>query len=82
MKYYCWEQYYDNQTKKQTKSDEIMYARGHQHNVEPTDDQWDMCLSNLVEKVNTIRQNWQPPIIDLTRETIENGAEKRTRSEH
>lgn len=56
MKYYCWMQYYDNETHKQTSSDEIKYADGHQHGVQPTQRDWDECLADLIVKVNDVRE--------------------------
>lgn len=78
--YYCWEQYFDSDTKKQTKSDEIRYAQGHDHGVQPTQQQWDDCLADLVVKVNNIRT--QSGLATLLSATISNGAERKTRSAH
>lgn len=78
--YYCWEQFYDKDTHKQTSSDEIKYYQGHQHGVQPTQAQWDECLDDLVDKVNSIRR--QQGFQDLTKNDVSQGAEKKTRSAH
>lgn len=78
--YYCWEQYYDPDTLKQTNSDEIKYYQGHQHGVQPNPAQWAQCLASLVAKVNQCRQ--QNGLPDLPVDTISQGAEKKTRSAH
>lgn len=80
--YYCWMQYYDSDTSKQSKSDEIRYAQGHHHGVQPTDADWENCLDDLVGVVNGVRANANPPLAALPDATISAGAEKKTRSAH
>ncbi|MBN1990572.1 MAG: hypothetical protein JW783_14305 [Bacteroidales bacterium] len=78
-KYYCWLQYYDNDTLKQSSSDEIKFEDKHKHGAQPSNDNWNACLDSLVLKVNGLRK---PPLMPLSRDTINSKAEKKTRSEH
>jgi hypothetical protein len=79
MKYYCWMQYYDDDTKKQTKSSEVKFADKHNHSATPSDKDWEDCLDNLVDKVNRLRE---APLAALSKATIKASAEKKTRSAH
>ncbi|EJC78424.1 hypothetical protein Rleg10DRAFT_7161 [Rhizobium leguminosarum bv. trifolii WSM2012] len=63
MKKYCWMQYFDADTKKQSKSSEIKFADKHNHSAQPSDKDWEECLGDLVDKVNRLRQ---PPLAALS----------------
>lgn len=79
MDYFCWMQYYDADTARQTSSTEIKFADKHNHNAKPSAQNWADCLADLVDKVNGLRN---PPLAPLTSATIAASAEKKTRSAH
>lgn len=77
--YYCWLQYYDKDTAKQTSSSEIRYYQGHKHGIQPSANNWNDCLDDLVLVVNGVRN---PPLKPLSKEVISKDAERKTRSAH
>lgn len=80
MNYYCWLQYYDEDTKKQINSEHISFYDGHQHGVKPTQEDWNNCLDDLVSKVNQNRM--ASGFSELSKESIWKSAEQKTRSGH
>lgn len=87
MKYYVWLQYYcAAPVSKSVKSDELKYADGHQHGVQPTQNQVDSLQPSLTVAVNAAYGNYNAnhpnapqPVPAL--QTIINGREVKTRSE-
>ena len=63
---YCWLSYYDSDTLKTSKSDELKYADKHQHGVQPTEAQWDSLLPSLTQNVNKVRKEKGFPDLELT----------------
>ena len=77
--YYCWYQYYFAGVHKSIKSDELRYAQGHVHGVQPTAQQWEGLQASLYTNVEAAATAAHPYPGNAT---VLAAAEKKTRSAH
>ena len=79
--YYCWYQYYfAAPVSKTIKSDELRYATGHHHGVQPTAADWTSREPSLYANVRAAGAAKRPPVAYPGDATVLAGAEQKTRS--